>query len=929
MSGPAPSRARCAHGDRPEHTRLVPLLRGAGRVLVAALVLALAAPDAAAQELRGTEPASGPRAGRAGVPRKVARAFRVEGPAPHVDGRLDDAAWRQAETISDFVQKEPVEGAEPSVRTEVAILYDADAVYVGARMFGDPSAIQAPLTRRDNGGGAEHLWVSLDTYFDRRTAYSFGVSAAGTRMDAYHPRDSENNRDSSWDPVWEAKVRIDSLGWTAEMRIPFSQLRFNDRPVQVWGMNLDRWIPARNEDIYWIPVPRNETGWSSRMGQLTGIESIRPPRRFELIPYVSGDAMAKSGRDPANPFTHAVDASGRAGGDLKMGLGPNLTLEGTVNSDFGQVEADPAEVNLSAFETFFGERRPFFTEGSQLLRGDGPGYFYSRRIGAAPRGDADGDFVDRPRSTTILGATKLSGRLASGLSVGGLAAVTAREYARTYDSAFVAYDSVTGRFDTAAAARGSVEVAPPSAYGVLRGRQEFGPWTSTAGFILTAVRRDLARGEPLADVLAREAYSGGGDFNLRFRGGEYEVGGWAGFSYVAGDSLAMVRVQQSSARYFQRPDAGYLRLDSSRTSLFGYTAALRAARVSGRHWLWEVSGGLESPGLELNDIGQVRTADGVNVGASLRYRESRPGRVFRNYSVGIWNSAEWNFGWDAQAADTRVEAQATLTNYWNGRLRFDRRSRVQDERLTRGGPSMGRGRGWSASFGISSNHSAPTRVSVNASTGRDELSGRSLGVSGGLSFQPGTRWQVSLNPGYSRGVDPRQYFTTLDGGPAATYGRRYVFASIERSTLSAQLRLSYTFTPDLTLEAYAEPFATSGRYSDHGELAAPRSREIRRYDPVAGPVADSLRAAGTLRLRAGADTLDLWVNDFNVRSFRSNVVLRWEWRAGSTLYLVWQQNRSARTSSGALVRPGSIWDALSSPGDNFFAVKLSYWLPVG
>jgi len=928
MSGPAPSRARCAHGDRPEHTRLAPLLRGAGRVLLAALALAIAARDAAAQELRGTEPAPS-RADRVRAPRKVARAVRVEGAAPRVDGRLDDAAWRQAEFISDFVQKEPVEGAEPSVRTEVAILYDGDAVYVGARMYGDPSAIQAPLSRRDNGDGAEQIWVSLDTYLDRRTAYSFGVSAAGTRMDVYHPRDSESDLDPSWDPVWEARARIDSVGWTAEMRIPFSQLRFTDRPVQVWGMNLDRWIPARNEDIFWIMVPRNETGWSSRMGQLTGIESIRPPRRIELVPYVSGEAMARSGRNPADPFSHAVDAAGRAGGDFKMGLGPNLTLEGAVNPDFGQVEADPAEVNLSAFETFFGERRPFFTEGSQLLKGDGPGYFYSRRIGAAPSGFAGGDFVDQPRSTTILGATKLSGRLASGLSLGGLAAVTARKFALTYDSAIAAYDSVAGRFDTLAAARGSVEVAPLAAYGVLRGRQEFGPLASTVGFIFTAVRRDLVRGEPLADLLAREAYTGGGDFKLRFKGGEYEVGGWAGFSYVAGDSLAMVRVQRSSARYFQRPDARYVRLDSSRTSLFGYTGNLQVAKVAGRHWLWAVNGSVESPALELNDLGQAQTADGLSGGASVRYRENVPGRVVRNYLFGIWNSAEWNFGGDAQAANTHVEVQATLANYWNGWLGFDRRFRAQDERLTRGGPSMGRGGGWSASFGIGSNYSAPTRVSLTASTGRDELGGRSLGVSGGLSFQPGTRWQVSLSPGYSSGVDPRQYFTTLEGGPSATYGQRYVFAAIERSTLSAQLRLSYTFTPDLTLEAYAEPFATSGRYYDHGELAAPRSRELRRYDPVAGPAADSLRAAGTLRVLAGADTLDLWVNDFNFRSFRSSVVLRWEWRAGSTLFVVWQQNRSVRTSSGALVRPGSIWDALSSPGDNFLAVKISYWLPAG
>lgn len=879
--------------------------------------LAAAGGGAVAQEARPGEGVAATGA-RGRVPPKVAQAVRIAGVVPHMDGRLDDAAWRRAAFFSDLVQKEPVEGAEPSVRTEVGFLYDADAVYVGLRMYSDdPADIMAPVTRRDNGGAAEHVWISLDTYLDRRTAYSFAVTPAGTRMEAYHPRDNEGNRDSSWDPVWEARARIDSLGWTAEMRIPFSQLRFNDRPEQVWGLNVDRWIPSRNEDIYWVPVPRNATGWSSRMGHLVGIEGIRPTRRIEVVPYSAADATVRGDVEAADPFSRAMDGAARLGADVRMGLGPNLTLEGTVNPDFGQVEADPAEVNLSAFETFFGERRPFFVEGSQLLRGDGPGYFYSRRIGAAPRGGADADYVDQPLNSTILGATKLTGRLASGFSVAGLAAVTDREYARTYT---LAADSF-----------GREPVAPLAGFGVVRGRQEFGPWASTAGFLLTSVRRDVVRGSALADVFVREAYSGGGDFTLRFRGGEFEVSGWGGFSYVAGDSLAIARVQESSARYYQRPDAGYVRLDSSRTSLAGYTANLRVARVSGRHWLWDAAATAESPGLELNDAGQMRTSDGLSASGGLRYRETQPGRVFRGYSIAVGSSAEWNYGGDRQEGSARLETSVTLTNYWNGRLSFTARTRSQDERLTRGGPSMGRGRGWSAGLNLSGNHSAPTRLSFNASTGADELGGRSLGVSGGLSMRPSTRLQLSVNPGYGRGVDARQYVTTLDRAVAdsATFGRRYVFARVERSTLSMQLRLSYTFTPDLTLEAYVEPFATSGRYGAHGELAAARSRELRPYAPVTGAVADSLRAEGVLRVRAGSDTLDLDVRDFNVRSLRSNVVLRWEWRPGSTFFLVWQQNRRTSLDGGALVSPGSLWQALSASGDNFFAVKVSYWLPVG
>jgi len=315
-------------------------------------------------------------------PLKQVRAVRLQNTSIRLDGHLDDAAWTSASWITDFTQKIPHEGAPPTDSMRIAILYDGDAVYVGARMYSkDPTKIQAPLSRRDNTSQAEHLWVSFDTYHDRRTAYSFGVTASGVRMDWYHATDNEHDGDAGFDPVWEAKAVIDSLGWTAEMRIPFSQLRFTDLPVQVWGFNADHWNPATSEDVFWIPVPSNRTGWSSYMGELVGIEGIKPTRRLELRPYAAGNSTITGGRDLRNPFDDGRNLGARVGADLKMGLGPNITLDGTINPDFGQVEADPAVVNLSAFEVFFDEKRPFFTEGSRLLQGNGPSYFYSRRIG--------------------------------------------------------------------------------------------------------------------------------------------------------------------------------------------------------------------------------------------------------------------------------------------------------------------------------------------------------------------------------------------------------------------------------------------------------------------------------------------------------------------------------------------------------------------
>ncbi len=864
----------------------------------------LAVLPATAQVTAGGSPTA------AAAARKQARATPLGGARIHVDGRLDDPAWHAAQWISDFVQKEPNEGAEPTERTEVAFLYDGHALYVAARMYSDdPSKIQAPLSRRDNGLQAEHIWISLDTYQDRRTAYSFGVTASGVRLDWYHPSDNELHIDPRFDPVWEAKATIDSVGWTAELRIPFSQLRFTAKDVQVWGLNIDRWVPSRREDIFWIPVPKNETGWSSRMGELVGIEGIRPARRLELLPYVAGNAVLAPDAAAANPFD-GNELDGRAGADLKMGLGPNLTLDATVNPDFGQVEADPAVVNLTAFEIFFPERRPFFTEGSQLLDSQ---MFYSRRIGARPRGEASGDFVDYPDASTILGAAKVTGRLPSGLSVGGLAAVTAREEASTYDS-------------TAGAA--AATVAPLTTFGVARLQQEFGANASTVGGQVTVVRRDLSAGDPLAAIYPREAYSGRVDWNLRFARGAYELGGVVAVSHVRGDSVALLGIQESSVHYFQRPDANHVEVDSSRTALTGYVARLEFEKNSGRHWLYSVDLFRESPAFDPNDAGRLGNADGQGAFAELRYRETRPGTAFYSYELGFNTGGEWNFGGDRQFYTTRLDAELTWKNYWTTGLTFWVDYRSQSHSLTRGGPSMGTPQSWATIASLANSFAATTRWNARVFYGKDELGGETYRLSGGLSVRPGPRWQLSVNPNYLRAIDPRQYVDTYGGGSSATYGGRYVFAFIDQSTLAAQLRLNYTFSPDLTLELYAEPFASSGRYYGFGELEAARSHDLRGYGTDGTTIAREGDGSYTVTDNGGADTLLIPNPDFNVLSFRSNLVLRWEWRPGSTLYLVWQQSRESSDSRGEHVGPGSLWDARLAPGENFLALKVSYWIPV-
>jgi hypothetical protein len=586
--------------------------------------------------------------------------------------------------------------------------------------------VQAPVGRRDNVREMEHLAVSLDTYHDRRTAYTFVVTASGVRGDWYHPRDDERAQESSFDPVWQAAARVDADGWTAELRIPFSQLRFTGTGAQTWGVNFQRWVASRNEDDLWAPVPQNVRAWPSRFGTLAGIDGVRPTRRVEVLPYAAQASRVNAAHHPANPFDDGRNLTTRVGGDVKVGLGPNLTLDATVNPDFGQVEADPAVVNLSAFEINFPERRPFFIEGAPLLRGGGNNYFYSRRVGAGPLLRPAGDFTDVPQTATILGAAKLTGRLASGLSVGVLAALTDRVRASAFDSARagapvaapVPPDDTgltTPAGDVSTAARRTrLDVAPRSAYVVARLQQEFGRDRSTAGVLLTGVRRDVAPGTPLGALYARDAATAAADWNLRFRRATYEFSGSVSASRVGGDSAAVLRAQRSSARFFQRPDAGYVRLDPTRTRLGGASGTVALEKISGRHWLWRGDLGVRSPEFEINDVGFLPLSDRKFFVSRLSYRETRPTRHLQQYSVGFVNQNVWNFGNELLSQWVRPEASLVWRNFFETTVTGELEASTLNAHLTRGGPYMGvyGGRGGGVEF--ASPRGATRRVTFGA-----------------------------------------------------------------------------------------------------------------------------------------------------------------------------------------------------------------------
>lgn len=849
--------------------------------------------------------------------RKQARAVRVESGSIRLDGRLDDEAWQKAMPVTDFLQAEPVERVPTTDRMEIRFVYDDTALWVGARLeSGGP--IEAPMSRRDDGAQAEYLQIELDTYLDRRTAYMFGVTASGVRLDHFHPSDNEGDIDSQFDPVWEARTNVDDHAWTAELWLPFSQLRFNDQPERIWGLNVKRWQPRINEEDYWVVVGRTDRGWSSRFGDLRGIEGVQPKKRLEVLPYVSSSSRMTGNRDRNNPFDNGVNLGGRAGADMKVGIGSNLTLEATINPDFGQIEADPAEVNLTVFETIFQERRPFFIEGNSVLEAGTSNFYYSRRIGARPTGSASGDYVAYPDISTILGAAKLTGRMRTGTSVGFLTAVTDAESAQISKLGI----------------RSKVEVAARSAWGVGRVIQEFGREGSTVGAHLTVVHRGLAPSDPLAATQLRNAITTGVDTRLRFGNRMYEAAGNVGLTFLDGEPAAIERVQRSSGHFLQRVDQPAIRLDPTRRSLNGAQITGNVNKVGGRHWLWGTNVMIESPEFDPSDFGRLNYAGDIMVTPRITYRETRPGRIFRAYS---FQGSVTNYSY----FDTDLGVRHTIgsnnsftwKNFWVTNASFSRYFRGLDAQATRGGPAMGTPRGWNLSAGLRNSSGARTKWSGGWFIRTNEFDEKSWNVNGSISARPSPSVQLSVEPEYlnEKGTNAffsgpigRQYLTTLNGGRPETYGKRYVFGLVDRTTLSAQFRFNYTFKPDVTLDVYMEPFAASGQYRGFGELAVARGRHLRIYGTDGTTIARL--ADGSFAVTDGASTFTLSNRDFNVRSFRSNVVLRWEWRPGSTLFVVWQQNRASSVAEGEHVGVNDLFGSLSAPGDNILAIKTTVWL---
>ncbi|HEX7018721.1 MAG TPA: DUF5916 domain-containing protein [Gemmatimonadaceae bacterium] len=862
-----------------------------------------------------------PTAGRAHPPR-IYTTQRLVGAPPKIDGHLDDAAWQEGAWAGNYTQQNPIEGGPPSEKTELKILYDDAHIYVAIRAWDDMSKISAYRGRRDDFGG-DQVGVTFDSYFDKREAFEFDITPAGTKIDLVL---SNEGWDVTWDAVWDGKVAYEPDAWTAEFRIPLSQLRFGRQDEQVWGMHAWRWIDRLQEEDQWNLIPRQGTGRLNNFGELHGIRGVKSSRHVELLPHVVGQVQSVPAQ-PGNPYVGSAHGKGAVGVDAKVGLTSNLTLDGTVNPDFGQVEADPSVVNLTNYETFFEEKRPFFLEGKRIftfglpgsaVAGDESGtlegdqMFYSRRIGAPPTSRPvapDGAFVDMPSATSILGAAKVTGKTHDGLAVGLLQSVTDNERANVWFNG----------------AESRVAVAPMTNYLVGRMQKDWGQGNTLLGGMFTSTHRwfpgDTARSTLLQ--LPTDAVTGAVDGTRFFGNRSYVVEGKLELSRITGDSAAMLALQTDAVHYYQRPDAHHLGVDANATSLLGHGGTLRVARYGNSKWTWSESPRWMSPGLELNDVGYLRQADVVLNEAKLGYAEFEPHGIFRSYNFAVSRDDNWDFGGLKTEGSSGVEGSASFRNLW---MLFGGAHVIEsptDTRLLRGGPAMKTSGFVSTDVGIHSDPSKPVSASVSAEHHFVmQGDGRNAEVSTRVNVRTQGALTFSVNGFYQHNVDDIQYVETAAAGGAP----RYLLGRLDQNTLGLTLRANAFLTPDLTVQYYGSPFVSNGSYGDFKRVTSPRaSAYADRFHQFTASEIAYQPATNTYQVSEGNTSYTFGNPDFDFRQFRSNLVMRWEYRPGSSLYLVWSQDRTDNEISGKSL-PSSLQALRGFPATNVVLVKWSYWV---
>jgi hypothetical protein len=810
-------------------------------------------------------------------------AARIEGTAAiNLDGELNDAAWQGAVPVTTFVQRDPLEGAAPTFKTEARVLFDSSAIYIGVRAFdADPARIIGFLTRRDAGSASDWIQVYIDSYYDRRTAYQFGVNPLGVKQDVYWYND--NDADDSWDAVWDVVVRRNAEGWQAEFRIPFSQLRFSGKGDGQLGFAISRQVARLNETSTWPLISKSASGWVSSFGTLSGVNIGGTSKRLELVPYTVAQVTTEP-RQSGNPLQKIPDPGASIGADLKYAVTPALTLNATVNPDFGQVEADPAVVNLSAFETYFQEKRPFFIEGSGTYSFDcrDCSLFYSRRIGRAPRGHPsllDGGYAAVPRNSTILGAAKLTGRVRN-FSVGVLTAATGDE------EAHAAFGD----------RRWSEVVEPRTFYSVSRARREFSD-RSSLGFMLTTTTRSLVDS---VSFLPESAVTGGIDYDWRM-GTRWGLSGYWSGSRVSGSVEAIGALQRSNVHSFQRPDADHVELDPLATSMRGHSGNVSFGKIAGERTRLNVNIGYRSPGFDVNDLGFQQRADEIPQNSWLQIRWDKPGRYTRSIRLNFNQWSAHNFDGDRLSFGGNINLHTQFTNLWGSGGGINYNARNLDDRMTRGGPggyTLPNVNGW---YYLNTNDRKKVSVNWNVNFYRNSRS-HGWAVEPGVVVRPTAAFSAEFSHRFDNGLDDSQWVAAM----TAEGRTRYVFARLDQKTSSMTTRINYTVTPNLSVQVYAQPFVSSGNYTQFKELENGRGA---RYDDRFKPYDYQ-----------GSQP------DFKVLSFRTTNVMRWEYKPGSTLFVVWQQGREGLGTPNGFRYGQDFGDVFATDSSNALLVKLAYWL---
>ena len=848
------------------------------------------------------------------LPKKKYKATRIT-EAPVINGILDDQVWQLGDWSDDFTQNEPLNGRPASQKTDFKVLFDGDNLYVAIKAYDtSPDSIVNRLTRRDQVDG-DLVGILLDSYHDLRTAFLFGVSSSGVKYDQVFINDGQN-QDSSWDPNWWVKTSVNKEGWVAEMKIPFSQVRFEKNSGDVWGFEIARIFYRKNETDFWQHIPKDAPGFIHLMGELTGLEQIKPRKIFDVTPY----AVAKSETfkpEPGNPFRESGKLSKLNGGiDAKIGVTNNMTMDLTINPDFGQVEADPSLVNLSAYETFYSEKRPFFIEGNNITTfglgiGDGgignDNLFYSRRIGRAPQGSVnlrDGWNADIPSRTTILGAAKLTGKTKDGLSLGFVEAVTAEDRARI--------DTVGGRT--------SQIVEPLTNYFVGRVQKDLHEGKTIIGGIFTSTNRDL---DPeLAKYLHKGAYTGGADFTQYFKNKSWMFNINAAFSYVEGSKSAITQTQLSSAHFFQRPDNKYAKLDTNRTSLLGSGGRMQVMKLNGH---WNFLGALlwKTPGFETNDMGYLQQADQLLAIAWAGYNQWEPKGIYRRYNINFDVFNVLDFGGDLLSTGLEGNSNITLKNFWNGWISTSLSGPQRSTSLLRGGPMMKYPGNYRVNMGVNTDNRKKVVFNINVGTnGVYQNSSSSINASIGVDYKPSNYILLSFNPSVSYTHDQLQYVTQTSMGNDA----RYIFGTISEKTVGASFRVNFNISPDLTLQYWGQPFVATGKYNDYKYIT----------DPMASKYSDRFHTYSPSQIVADNDLFNIYEkgganpdyqiskSDFNYEAFLSNLVIRWEYNPGSSVYLVWSQTRNSSGANGMMDYVNNVKDLFGVRPTNVFLIKFSY-----